>query len=38
MNSTVELSKDKKVLNKIESKDLFKNLKDDYFLQKLFNN
>ena len=38
MNSSSELSKDKKELNKIESKDIFKNLKNDYFLQKLFNN
>ena len=38
MNSNNELSKDKKELNQIESKDIFKNLKNDYFLQKLFNN
>ena len=38
MNSNSELSKDKKELNQIESKDIFKNLKNDYFLQKLFNN
>ena len=38
MNSTSELKKDKTELNKIDSKDLFKNLKNDYFLQKLFNN
>ena len=38
MNSTSELTKDKKELNKIESKDIFKNLKCDYFLQKLLNN
>ena len=36
MNSTSELSKEKTVSNKIESKDIFKNLKNDYFLQKLF--
>ena len=33
MNSSSELSKEK-----IESKDIFNNLKNDYFLQKLFNN
>ena len=33
MNSSSELSKDK-----IESKDLLKNIKSDYFLQILFNN
>ena len=38
MNSTSELTKDKRELNKIELKDIFKNLKSDYFLQKLFNN
>ena len=38
MNSTSELSKEKTVSNKIESKDIFKNLKNDYFLQKLFHN
>ena len=32
MNSTNELSKEK-----TESKDIFKNLKNDYFLQLLFN-
>ena len=37
MNSINEISKDKTELNKIESKDIFKNLKSDYFLQKLFN-
>ena len=36
MNSTSELTKDKRELDKIESKDIFKNLKNDYFLQKLF--
>ena len=36
MNSSSELSKEKKDSNKIESKDIFKNLKNDYFLQKLF--
>ena len=38
MNSTSELTKDKKELNKIELKDIFKNLKNDYFLQKEYNN
>ena len=38
MNSKSELTKDKRELNKIESKDIFKNLKCDYFLQKLLNN
>ena len=38
MNSNSELSKDKTELNKIESKDIFKNLKNDYLLKKLFNN
>ena len=37
MNSSSELIKEKTELNKIESKDLFKNLKSDFFLQKLFN-
>ena len=31
MNSSSELSKEKKGSNKIESKDIFKNLKSDYF-------
>ena len=38
MNSYSELSKEKSESNKIESKDIFKNLKNDYFLQKLFHN
>ena len=38
MNSTSELAKDKRELNKIELKDIFKNLKNDYFLQNVFNN
>ena len=38
MNSSSELSKEKTESNKIESKDIFKNLKNDYFLQKLFHN
>ena len=37
MNSTSELSKEKAGANKTESKDIFKNLKNDYFLRKLFN-
>ena len=36
MNSASEIKKTE--LNKIESKDIFKNFKNDYFLQKLFNN
>jgi len=31
MNSTGELIKDKTELSKIESKEIFKNLKNDYF-------
>ena len=38
MNSTSELAKAKRELNKIELKDIFKNLKNDYFLQNVFNN
>ena len=38
MNSSSKLSKEKSESNKIESKDIFKNLKSDYFLQKLFYN
>ena len=38
MNPSNELSKEKTKSNKIESKDIFKNLKSDYFLQILFNN
>ena len=38
MNSSSELSKEKTESNKTESKDIFKNLKNDYFLQKLFHN
>ena len=39
MNSSNLLSKEKKELNKMKSKDIvFKKLKSDYFLQKLFNN
>ena len=38
MNSSSGLSKVKTESDKIESKDIFKNLKSDYFLQKLFNN
>ena len=37
MNSSNILSKEKKELNKIKSKDIFKKLRSDYFLQKLFN-
>ena len=38
MNSSSELSKEKSESNKIESKDIFKNLKNVNFLQKIFNN
>ena len=37
MNPSNELSKEKTELNKVECKDIFKNLKSDFFLQKLFN-
>ena len=33
MNSINNLSKENTGVNKIKSKDLFKNLKNDYFLQ-----
>ena len=33
MNSTSELSKEKTESNKIESKDIFKKLKNDFFLK-----
>ena len=38
MNPPSKLNKEKIELNKTETKDLFKNLKSDYFLKKLFNN
>ena len=38
MDSSSELNKEKTESNKIESKDIFKNLKNDFFLQKLFYN
>ena len=38
INSTSELSKGKAEINQIESKNIFKNPKNDYFPQKLFNN
>ena len=38
MNSSSELSKEKTDSNKIESKDLFKNLKSNYIFKKLFHN
>ena len=38
MNPSNELSNAKAQLNEVESKDIFKNLKSDFFLQKLFNN
>jgi len=38
MNPSAELNNEKTESNKLESKDIFKNLKNDYFLQKLFCN
>ena len=38
MNSSSELNKEKTESNKIESKDIFKNLKNDFFIQKIFYN
>ena len=38
MNPSSELNKEKTESNRIKSKDILKNLKSDYFLQKLFNN
>ena len=38
MNSTSKLSQDKTEINKIESKNIFKNLKSNYILKKIFNN
>ena len=35
MNNTTGLNKDKTKLNKIESKDIFKNLKNDLFFTKI---
>jgi len=37
MNSSSQLSEEKSEINKVKTKDLFNNLKNDYFLQKLFN-
>jgi len=37
MNSYNVLNKENIGVSKIESKDIFKNLKNDYFLQLLFN-
>ena len=37
MNAISELNKEKAGSNKIRSKDIFKKLKNDYFLRKLFN-
>ena len=36
MNTSNELSKEKTESNKIKSKNIFKKLKNDYFLQNLF--
>ena len=38
MNSSGELSKKKTESNRLESQSIFKNLKSDYFLKKLFYN
>ena len=38
MNSTSKLNKDKRKLNKIKIKDIFKNIKSKYILKKIFNN
>ena len=38
MNPPIGLSDEKTGLNEVKSKDIFKNLKSDYFLQKLFYN
>ena len=38
MNSGCLITKEKMKLNQIKSKDLLENLKNDYFLQILFNN
>ena len=38
MNSISKLSQDKTEINKIESKDIFKNLKSNYILEKIFKN
>jgi len=38
MNSSSQLNKEKTEINKIKAKDIFKNLKSNYFLQKIFNN
>ena len=38
MNSSNKLSKEQIEVNKVKSKNIFKRLKSDYFLIKLFNN
>ena len=38
MNPSNELSNEKTESNKVESKDILKNLKSDFFLHKLFYN
>ena len=38
MDSSKVLSKEKIEVNELKSKDLFENLKSDYFLKKIFNN
>ena len=36
MNPSIELSKEKTESNEIESKDIFKNLKSDFFYKNYF--
>ena len=38
MNPPNELNNEKTETNKLESKNIFKNLKSDFFIQKLFYN
>ena len=38
MNSTCEFTQDKSELNKIESKNLFENIKSKYILKEIVNN
>ena len=38
MNPSNQLSNEKKEANNVESKDVFKNLRSNYILQKLFHN
>ena len=38
MNSSSQLNKEKTEINQFKAKGIFKKLKSNYFLQKLFNN